>query len=96
MKHNCPRCGLRRLIKPERASVANPHRLCSDCLLVEPTWPIVVRIGARGRPKTARCGTDSGYHRHIKRDRTPPCEPCLDAHAEASRVSRERMREVAA
>ena len=37
-------------------------------------------------PVTSRikCGTNSGYQKHM-RDRTPPCDPCLEAHAEAKR-----------
>lgn len=35
------------------------------------------------------CGTDSGYHRHLRAgERT--CQPCRDAHAEASRERRAR------
>lgn len=31
------------------------------------------------RPKTANCGTNAGYHRHVKL-REPTCEDCRRAH----------------
>jgi hypothetical protein len=39
-----------------------------------------------GKPKRhAECGTDSGYHRHLKIRNEDACGPCLRAHAAAGR-----------
>lgn len=37
------------------------------------------------RKKRAECGTDSGYYRHIRTLKQPPCEPCAEAHRAKSR-----------
>lgn len=39
--------------------------------------------------RTAKCGTASGYQKHIK-DRTLACQLCLDAHAKAVTAYRRR------
>jgi hypothetical protein len=40
----------------------------------------------QGKPKrrqpVALCGTDSGYFRHLRRTKTPPCDACKAAHSE--------------
>lgn len=45
---------------------------------------------ARSRSKQARCGTDSGYYRHIRRLREPACDACLTAHRTAESARRRR------
>jgi hypothetical protein len=35
---------------------------------------------ATGVRKVAECGTDAGYHRHLKVTKTSPCEACREAH----------------
>lgn len=44
--------------------------------------------------KVAKCGTDSGYYRHHRTDKTPPCNPCREAHnlAERRRVAKAKER----
>ena len=42
---------------------------------------------AAGGFTPAPCGTEKGYERH-RRDRTPRCAPCKQAHAEAESVRR--------
>lgn len=37
----------------------------------------------------SRCGTRAGYIRHIKKDRTPPCAECREAHRIYMRKYRE-------
>lgn len=37
------------------------------------------------RRSVAECGTDAGYYRHRRRDKTEPCKACLTAHASATR-----------
>lgn len=45
----------------------------------------------RGRyAAPAECGTDSGYHRHLKVTRTEVCGPCRDAHNAAESARRAR------
>lgn len=34
---------------------------------------------------TARCGTDSGYYRHLRTLHNTPCQACTDAHTTAAR-----------
>lgn len=41
------------------------------------------RRGGPGRPP-AKCGTPSGYRRHLKRKETP-CQPCRDANTAAAK-----------
>jgi WhiB family redox-sensing transcriptional regulator len=36
----------------------------------------------------ARCGTDAGYYRHLRRTMTEPCEACRKAHCEATIIRR--------
>jgi hypothetical protein len=48
-----------------------------------------------GRRKVAVCGTDSGYHKHLRRLKEPACEPCRIAHAEAERARYQRAQESA-
>ena len=43
------------------------------------------RPRTRTRRKTAECGTDSGYHHHIRYAKEPACDPCRRAHADAER-----------
>jgi hypothetical protein len=35
------------------------------------------------RRRVARCGTDSGYYRHLRRTKTKPCAACKSAHSQA-------------
>lgn len=46
--------------------------------------------GAKVRRRVAECGTDSGYYRHHRKDKTPPCDACRMAHnlAERRRVAK--------
>lgn len=44
-----------------------------------------------GRPIPA-CGTDSGYHRHIKILKDTPCGPCQEAHRTVARVGQAKLR----
>lgn len=85
---------------------ASAFALCSVCPSIEPcaaagkgqvglwggkyrSMRQVVIVGRR-RQNRAVCGTDSGYHKH-KRDRTPYCDECTEAHAVAEAVrSRQR------
>ena len=46
-----------------------------------------------GRRKVAICGTDSGYHRHLRRLKEPACEACKIAHSEAEKGRAARARE---
>ncbi|MFJ9415078.1 hypothetical protein ACIRPT_13025 [Streptomyces sp. NPDC101227] len=39
---------------------------------------------AKHLPEPAGCGTDRGYHRHLRRSETP-CTACRSAHAAADR-----------
>ncbi len=49
------------------------------------------------RAKIAKCGTDGGYYRHIRRTKTKACEPCKQAHARAeTERARKRLRSDAA
>ena len=48
------------------------------------------RLGLGQRYRTAVCGTDAGYSRHVKR-REPTCEACRAAHAQAQAM-RDRKR----
>ncbi|WP_416565112.1 hypothetical protein [Nocardia testacea] len=43
-------------------------------------------------PGSGTCGTNAGYHRHI-RNGEPSCRLCRDAHAVATRVARRDRRE---
>lgn len=45
--------------------------------------------------RQARCGTDGGYYRHLRKTHTPPCEPCKAAHAAANRSYPSYARQVA-
>jgi hypothetical protein len=42
--------------------------------------------------KAAQCGTDSGYHRHIKQLHEPPCDDCREAHRKYELKRQERKR----
>jgi hypothetical protein len=48
-----------------------------------------------GRRKVAICGTDSGYHKHLRRLKEPACDPCRIAHAEAEKDRAKRARDSA-
>lgn len=43
----------------------------------------------RPSPAVAKCGTSSGYNRHL-RDKESACDACLSAHRKATRASRAR------
>ena len=43
------------------------------------------RDGYEKRARVAPCGTDSGYYRHLRREKKPACPACLAAHAAATR-----------
>ncbi|MBB3040995.1 hypothetical protein FHU40_000796 [Nocardioides soli] len=53
-------------------------------------WP-------KPRAKVAKCGTDGGYYRHLRRTKTEPCAACRRAHAlaQAKRKERATLRVVA-
>jgi hypothetical protein len=38
-------------------------------------------------PASTKCGTNGGYQTHVLR-KTPKCQPCKEAHAEAARAWR--------
>lgn len=40
-------------------------------------------------PQPAKCGTDGGYYRHLRRTKTDPCDDCKHAHAVAGRANKE-------
>lgn len=60
-------------------------------------------VPKRRRRREPQHGTDGGYYAHLRKWRTPACEPCLRAHAVATHRStyrgltwsewRERLRE---
>lgn len=53
-----------------------------------------LRSGQRGRlgpGAVARCGTNAGYHRHV-REHNPPCGLCRAAHAAYAREYEHRRR----
>lgn len=50
----------------------------------------------RRRAKVAPCGTDSGYHRHLRRTKTPPCDACKAAHSEYEWDRQQRARKAVA
>jgi WhiB family redox-sensing transcriptional regulator len=55
------------------------------------------REAARARRKSrakpvAQCGTESGYARHLRVTKTPPCADCLAAHAAQQRQWARRRR----
>ena len=39
----------------------------------------------RNRQPVAKCGTDGGYHRHLRITKTTACDACKAAHREANR-----------
>jgi hypothetical protein len=41
---------------------------------------------ARIRATKAKCGTDSGYYRHLRQLNEPACQACREAHAQATRI----------
>lgn len=47
-------------------------------------------VGSKRRRRTAVCGTDGGYARHLRTLREPPCGDCRKAHRdyERDRVAR--------
>lgn len=46
----------------------------------------MVRQAAReARIKPRRCGSDSGYYRHLRELKEPACPGCLEAHRDAER-----------
>lgn len=81
----------RRPICPHRTPPSTEEpvtRICATCPQLEPCRESIT--GIRGglhphqrlvalRPKTANCGTNAGYHRHVKL-REPTCEDCRRAH----------------
>ncbi len=73
-----PSCGTRTGTK---AHYKNREIACRACL-------DAAAEAARARPvrPIAKCGTDSGYHRHVRITKTDACEPCLQAHATAVRL----------
>lgn len=54
------------------------------------------RVGVKRPRRTAACGTDSGYYRHRRRDKTPPCDACRLAHNLAERRRFAKAKEPAA
>lgn len=58
---------------------------------------LVRNVLTRGVDRGAKCGTDGGFMRHTRRDKTPACAPCREAHAEyeRGRAARARAREAA-
>lgn len=44
----------------------------------------------------APCGTDSGYYRHLRTTKTPPCDECLAAHREYERHRARRQKDAVA
>lgn len=79
----CVRCGLRRIVKPERPGSG----MCRDCTTTEPGWPLVTITATprMGRPLSAKCGTNSGYYRHLRSTKNLACDECLQAHADYKR-----------
>jgi hypothetical protein len=55
--------------------------------------------GERTRLATALCGTDGGYYRHVRGNKTTPrskpCTPCKVAHRVAERERAARRQEAA-
>lgn len=53
-------------------------------------------VQGRRRNRTARCGTDAGYYRHLDNDE-PTCDACKAAHAkaESDRNRRRKLRAIA-
>lgn len=73
----CTRCGIKRMVKPER----DPG-VCLDCRLVEGDL-------ARMRRPVAEHGTEAGYFAHVKHRHGWPktaCTPCLEAHRVAEHI----------
>lgn len=55
-----------------------------------------VRWAGRWTPGTRRpalCGTDAGYHRHIRTLHNEPCGPCTVAHNDAEKARGLRRRQ---
>ena len=50
----------------------------------------------RRKRQPAKCGTDGGYYRHLRKTKTPPCAWCKRAHATAERERSERARKAVA
>ena len=65
-------------------SVYNPAPICAQCSRHDP------HVRRNNRP--ARCGTDSGYFRHLRTTLTEPCDACRQAHADAENARTARRR----
>lgn len=79
----CLRCPVR----PECLSFASRFPLEETAgvwagLLPEDREKLLLRL--RRKARVAVCGTDSGYHAHLRRRETP-CDDCRSAHAAAAR-----------
>lgn len=82
---SCPRCGRERTVNHSR-----DIGLCQDCHDVDARPP------KRSRARVAECGTDGGYFRHLRGNKTtpksPPCDACKKAHAAVERARSERLK----
>uniref|UniRef100_UPI003555DCAD WhiB family transcriptional regulator n=1 Tax=Streptomyces halstedii TaxID=1944 RepID=UPI003555DCAD len=88
-----PVCGTR---KGYRAHRSRGEEACAECRqanadrrLRNTGTALQHTPGSAETPKrTARCGTNSGYHAH-RRQGTPPCEECRTAHTAAGQKQRQ-------
>lgn len=98
----CPRCGADVTHVTAGTTSGTSTRSIAHCDPCRDEWLIEVRASSlksaaiaegRGngssRAADARCGTDSGYHRH-RRQNEPTCHACREAHALATAVRNAR------
>lgn len=60
----------------------NREPLCDACRKASTE----ARRKRRQRRISAICGTDSGYFRHLRRDKNEPCDACKQAHSAAQKA----------
>ena len=93
----CPRCGSAlepvNIGRPIAGTETKAIVRCTSCRPEIAEWLVavrmapvnlVMRITAPSPVTEARCGTESGYTRHV-RTGTRPCDACKEAHASAER-----------
>jgi len=82
---------VRRLVKLYglRAQIDEEIHTIEAAMANEAEWVKKAREESNTKARVAPCGTDSGYYRHLRREKRPACPACLAAHASATRRRRE-------
>lgn len=87
----CAECGRRR----QAGDFWSPDEL-TDGDWVPKGGVVVWQPWPEKRARVAKCGTDSGYYRHLRRTGTPACGPCKAAHSRAEMERQARAQKAVA